>query len=194
MCFVNDPISFVLRFPIISNFSDFEYLKIWACEWWYLFESNQINAKISLWVFFSMEFLSYLVKRFVLLVSERRDTLTRINRLVCVCRQQRALLLYIFFIAVRTHEVWDIQIKKIDVKFLFSLFFRLSKMCRVFITPTWYGFTIGWLWLSIFVREQGEKKYDKIVGLFGDYLATGSLPLVPLRTPTTTTTTYYTFD
>ena len=57
-----------------------------------------------------MEFLSYLVKRFVLLVSERRDTLTRINRLVC--RQQRALLLYIFFIAVRTHEVWDIQIKK----------------------------------------------------------------------------------
>jgi hypothetical protein len=59
-----------------------------------------------------MEFLSYLVKRFVLLVSERRDTLTRINRLVCVCRQQRALLLYIFFIAVRTHEVWDIQIKK----------------------------------------------------------------------------------
>ena len=83
-----------------------------------------------------MEFLSYLVKRFVLLVSERRDTLTRINRLVCVCRQQRALLLYIFFIAVRTHEVWDIQIKKIDVKFLFSLFFRLSKMCRVFITPT----------------------------------------------------------
>ena len=56
-----------------------------------------------------MEFLSYLVKRFVLLVSERRDTLTRINRLVC--RQQRALLLYILYCSART-QVWDIQIKE----------------------------------------------------------------------------------
>lgn len=81
-----------------------------------------------------MEFLSYLVKRFVLLVSERRDTLTRINRLVCVCRQQRALLLYIFFIAVRTHEVWDIQIKKKLTSNFFSPSFFVSLKCVVYLS------------------------------------------------------------